>query len=61
MKVEILSPPVSPEDLSRLSSLLAECVHAGASIGFVEPLADGEVEVYWRKVVNETAQGNSVS
>jgi acetyltransferase len=58
LKIESLSQPVTPADLSRLSSLLAECVHSGASIGFVEPLAPGEVDSFWRKVCNDVAQGS---
>lgn len=57
-RVESLAPPASEADFSRLCALLTECVHAGASIGFVEPLAPGEVDSYWRKACNDVAQGS---
>lgn len=58
MKIEGLSHPVSPGDIASLTALLAECVHAGASIGFVEPLAPGEVEAFWKKACNDVVQGS---
>ena len=43
----------SPE----LGELLIDAVRNGASIGFVLPLAPGEVETYWRKVGADVAAG----
>ena len=48
--IEILAHPVSESDLSGLCILLRESVHAGASIGFLDPLSESDALVYWRKV-----------
>jgi ribosomal protein S18 acetylase RimI-like enzyme len=57
LNIERLPTPVSPTDLDGLCAMLAECVHSGVSIGFIEPLAAGEIEAYWRKVVEEASSG----
>ena len=57
LNIDILGGPASSADLSRLCLLLADCVRDGASIGFVEPLAPGEVEAYWARVLREAAAG----
>lgn len=58
LRIESLPDPLPAADLSRLCALLAECVRAGASIGFVEPLSQAEVEAYWNRVCREAAAGN---
>jgi acetyltransferase len=60
LNIEVLRNPVPPAEFSGLCGLLAECVRAGASIGFVEPMAEGEAESYWHKVTREAAAGSRI-
>jgi ribosomal protein S18 acetylase RimI-like enzyme len=53
MQIELLSPSISSQDFSGLVKLLIECVHAGASIGFMAPLSADEAANYWHKVIAE--------
>ena len=55
--IENLSLPPSPADFARLTVLLTDAVTHGASIGFLWPLANGEAEAYWRKVLGDLASG----
>jgi ribosomal protein S18 acetylase RimI-like enzyme len=55
--IESLTNPVTAADFAGLCSVLRECVEAGGSIGFVVPLAPGEVEAYWSRIVAEAAEG----
>jgi acetyltransferase len=57
LHIESLTNPVPAADFAGLCSVLRECVEAGASIGFVVPLAAGEMEAYWSRVVGEAAAG----
>ncbi len=56
--IEILAHPVSESDLSGLCILLRESVHAGASIGFLDPLSESDALVYWRKVALDLDGGH---
>jgi len=58
LNVESLQHPPPAADFSRLCSLLTECVRAGASVGFVEPIDRGEVEAYWQRVCSEASAGS---
>jgi ribosomal protein S18 acetylase RimI-like enzyme len=40
-----------------LTGLLKACVDAGASIGFLPPLAPSESDAYWREVFDDVARG----
>ncbi|MCX6950803.1 MAG: GNAT family N-acetyltransferase [Verrucomicrobia bacterium] len=55
--IEPLPVPAPPADLAMLVELLTECVHGGASVGFLAPLPRAEAEAYVTKVVDEHAQG----
>jgi acetyltransferase len=57
LTLEPLQDPPAPADFSRLCALLSACVRSGASIGFVEPLAPGDAEAYWRRVCGEAGAG----
>lgn len=46
--------------LPALIDLLADAVHNGASVGFVLPLAEDELEAYWRGVLPAVARGEKV-
>jgi acetyltransferase len=60
LNIDSITEPVSAADFAALCSLLAACVRAGASIGFVEPLDAAEVEAYWRKVHAEAARQSRI-
>jgi acetyltransferase len=60
LNIEVLRNPVPPAEFSGLCGLLAECVRAGASIGFVEPMVEGAAEAYWQKVAREAAAGSRI-
>jgi acetyltransferase len=55
--IDALALPVAAADFSGLCRLLRECVRGGASIGFVEPLSEAEVEAYWRKITGDLGLG----
>jgi acetyltransferase len=46
--------------LRELSALLRDAVLGGASIGFVLPLAPGEIEAYWQDVVEAVGERGRV-
>lgn len=41
----------------QLCAILIDCVHDGASVGFLEPLETAEAAQYWRRVENAVAGG----
>jgi GNAT superfamily N-acetyltransferase len=43
-----------------LSAVLSDCVKSGASVGFVVPVADGELESYWRGTAEAVKAGTQV-
>lgn len=57
--IEPLTTP-SATDRAALVALLTACVHAGASIGFLAPLAASETEAYWAKILADLAGGQRV-
>ena len=44
-----------PDDRAQLGFLLRKCVEGGASIGFMLPLGEQELESYWTKVLADPA------
>ncbi len=60
MKIDLLSGETVTARLPELGGLLTDAVQNGASVGFVLPLADGEVEAYWRKVGAEVSAGHKL-
>jgi GNAT superfamily N-acetyltransferase len=57
MKIESLGAPVGEVDREHLIELLIACVQAGASIGFLAPLARVEAEAYWEKIFADLRGG----
>ena len=49
MQIELLEP--SEPAIGDLAELLVACVAAGASVGFLRPLAPGTAESFWRKAL----------
>jgi GNAT superfamily N-acetyltransferase len=60
VKIDLLSGETVAARLSELGGLLTDAVQNGASVGFVLPLADGEVEAYWHKVGAEVSAGHKL-
>lgn len=57
IRLETLPAQPTASDRADLAALLIACVAGGASIGFLAPVPNAEVEAYWRKVLNELAGG----
>ena len=57
LRIERLSSRDLAEVRGALVHLLRECVHAGASLGFLAPLADSEADEYWRSIAPQVASG----
>jgi GNAT superfamily N-acetyltransferase len=49
VQIELLEP--SQPAIGDLAELLVACVAAGASVGFLRPLARGTAESFWRKAL----------
>jgi GNAT superfamily N-acetyltransferase len=44
----------------RLCEILVDCVHHGASVGFLAPLAPADADAYWRRVERAVEEGRCV-
>lgn len=44
-------------DVAELCELLRDAVHQGASVGYVLPLQEADVDTYWRGVLSDVASG----
>ena len=55
--IEELSARGIDERVDELVALLADAVGGGASVGFVAPLAAGELEAWWREVALDVEDG----
>jgi acetyltransferase len=60
VKIDLLSGETVATRLPELGGLLTDAVQNGASVGFVLPLADGEVAAYWRQVGAEASAGHKL-
>lgn len=58
MPVRMLSSSEAAAAIPALMEVLADCVHGGASVGFMAPLAPATAEAYWRMVAEGVAAGN---
>lgn len=55
--IELLNADDTERVLPDLIALLRGCVEDGASIGFVLPLEDGELDNYWRGIISDVRAG----
>jgi GNAT superfamily N-acetyltransferase len=55
--IEELSARGIDERIGELVALLADAVAGGASVGFVAPLAAGELEAFWRETALDVEDG----
>lgn len=58
MDIAPLPAPLSAVDYEALCALLRACVESGASIGFVLPLTQAEVDAYWIRISGDLATGH---
>jgi acetyltransferase len=58
--IETLSAPPPPADLAALHALLRDAVDSNASVGFMHPLTDTDVSVYWSGVLSSVAAGTRI-
>jgi len=56
MEIKNISADALPDYFSSLCTLLRNCVEAGASIGFLTPLTDVELQTFWHGVAQGLAQ-----
>ena len=55
--IEELSARGIDERIDELIALLADAIRGGASVGFVDPLAPGELEAFWREMALDVEDG----
>jgi len=60
VRIEVLGADQAARELRALVGLLKDAVDAGASVGYLPPLAEAEGEAYWRGVVDEVRGGSCV-
>ncbi|WP_159997485.1 N-acetyltransferase [Roseomonas sp. 18066] len=58
MIIEELTAEGLPAALPQLAALLEACVAAGASIGFLHPMAEGEAAAWWRGLNDSLRDGS---
>ncbi len=58
--VRILSPQEAREQVGALADILIDCVHGGASVGFMAPLSRERAEAFWRGVAEGVAAGERI-
>lgn len=54
---DLVIEKLTAEQVESLCDLLRDGVESGASIGYLLPLAQADVESYWRGVIEEVRQG----
>lgn len=58
--LRILSPQQAQEQIAALSAVLIDCVHGGASVGFMAPLSQERADAFWRSVAEGVAAGERI-
>lgn len=48
------------DELAGLCDVLIDCVHGGASVGFLEPLSPARALAFWRSVIDGVERGQRV-
>lgn len=56
--IEELTADTLPDALPELAALLEACVAAGASIGFLHPMPEGEAAAWWRGLEGSLRDGS---
>lgn len=59
MIIEPLPAHPTETDISELKALMSDCIHGGASIGFLLESSDEELAAYWKKVIDEASQAKN--
>jgi ribosomal protein S18 acetylase RimI-like enzyme len=60
VQVTIPDAAALAEMRSQLSEVLIDCVHNGASVGFLAPLPHAEAAAYWERVERAVADGRCI-
>jgi len=58
--VRALAAEAIPQLRPRLGEILIDCVSAGASIGFLAPLAPADADAYWSRIERAVAAGGVI-
>jgi ribosomal protein S18 acetylase RimI-like enzyme len=59
-RVRALAAAAIPGARPRLAEILIDCVSAGASIGFLDPLSAADADAYWAGIERAVAAGRSI-
>ena len=59
-RVRALSAEAIRQARPRLAEILIDCVAAGASIGFLDPLSRSDADAYWSRVQRAVAAGGCI-
>lgn len=57
MNIRELNGAEAQARVAELAEVLRDCVEGGASVGFMQPLAAGRPEAFWRRVADGVAAG----
>lgn len=55
-----LSGDEAVKAIPALSDVLIDCVHGGASVGFLPPLGRDRAEAFWQRIATVVAAGNAI-
>ncbi|MCO6051385.1 GNAT family N-acetyltransferase [Mesorhizobium sp. RP14(2022)] len=58
--IRTLSPEKVRERIPELSAVLLDCVHGGASVSFMAPMAPETADRFWQGVATRAANGDAV-
>ncbi len=60
MQITIPDANALAEMRAQLTEILIDSVHAGASVGFLEPLSEADADAYWQRIERAVADGRCV-
>ena len=58
--IRVLSPAEAEAAIPALADVLIDCVHGGASVGFMAPLSRETAERFWRGIADGVAAGSRI-
>ncbi len=59
-EISVLAAPLSDAALDQLAAVLVDCVEGGASVSFMAPFSQADGLIFFRKVANSVAAGDTV-
>ena len=57
--IEVLDADAARAAVPALAEVLIDCVHGGASVGFLAPLSREKAEAFWSRLVESAARGET--